>query len=253
MNKSIFIALSVALLFFNACRDPYFKNEPKDGTRIFCYGFECLVNGVKVESDLWFPYRRLDYEREFFPIYDDIFFSEGVLLPEVRPKDYYVQLAFILQLGSNSIGEWGEWKDIRHPPFFFYIAGDGLGPFVAGKEYSSPNNVVYFYPGQFCGHHDPADIHFPGRPPFNFSGLEVKLLTSSFRFGYSQIMNEGMGMVDVLDFYFDFEELIVSPPEGYSTPGAGDTIRVSNGHFRQAISGPNHGLSRLIKETILPQ
>ena len=191
VNKSIFIALSVALFFLNACRDPYFKNEPKDGTRIFCYGFECLVNGVRVESDVWFPYRRLDYEREFFPIYDDIFFSEGVLHPD---KDYYELLAFILQLNSNSIGEWGEWKDIRHPPFFFYIAGDGLGPFVAGKEYSSPNNVVYFYPGQFCGHHNPADIHFPGRPPFNFSGLEVKLLTSSFKFGYSQILNEGMGM-----------------------------------------------------------
>ena len=64
-------------------------------------------------------------------------------------------------------------------------------------------------------------------------GLEVKLLSSSFRFGYSQ-NEESIG--EMLDFYFDFEEVITSVPEGYNfSPTVGDTIRVSGGHYTQCV------------------
>lgn len=72
-------------------------------------------------------------------------------------------------------------------------------------------------------------------------------------FDYSEMDIDRVGTVEVFDFYYDFEEVITHTPEGDTYPAVGDTIRVSDGHFRQVISLYNNDLKHIFLSFFLPQ
>lgn len=141
-------------------------------------------------------------------------------------------LAFYLSLGCE--GSEAPFYDGSNclNPLLFYIVGDGENPFREGVEYSNPENIVYYFPESPVFFHG-VSVYQNKEKDWNY-GVEVKLLSSSLRFGYSK--RDGVEGGDLLDLYFDFEEVITKVPEGYmSSPTVGDTIRVSNGHFSYSL------------------
>lgn len=219
---------------------------------MFCYGWEYSVNDELVDEERWGTYSVFDHKRGGFPVILCISFTgcQSEIEDGAKKIKYvsYDDLSFCLQIPAFSTSPlWDGNNHTSGPPCLIFIPGNGEGPFVAGEEYSSANNLVAYYPGHFYRFVDERTPVKNELPLNDWRGLEVEILTSSFQFGYSQ-MNDCyynvekdvyFGNVEILDFYFDFTEVILSTPEGHVSPAVGDTIRVTNGHFRQAISGPN--------------
>ena len=240
-----FKILSIMLCFslFHACTfidkvlfPPLFENEPEDGTWILSYGYECYINGEKMADTLYYNYARWKYIRGYdvtlgyHSPFQSAFFVPDYYLKHKKdgplPEVDYNHLAFYFQLSSSN-DKYPLWdgKSSIGVPLFFYIPGDGENPFIAGKDYSSPNNCVFYYPALF------GSVQCGPDGPLYLNGLEVTLLYSSFKFDYSLCDNPGGWSSEALDFYFAFEELINRPPDGYTTPQAGDTISVTQGHL----------------------
>ena len=212
--------------------------EPEEGSWLFVYSFECLVNGEKVGRTEYSEY--IIRDNEILILSEPYLFSGYITEEDSNRKIHfkgvdYDNLAFCMALTPEGQGPPPLYNGNRSiNPFFFYIAGDGMGPFKEGVNYASPDNVVFYFP------ENPGKIDSFGLRLYHhykvpdFQGLEVKLLSSSFRFGYSKSDEEYVPAL--LDFYFDFEEVITSVPEGYKcSPSVGDTIRVTNGHFVQSL------------------
>ena len=222
----------IIMLCAVSCRQPLFEGEPEEWTVFLFNGYKCFVNGESVECRNYYKYTRFDYLRYDYTV--DFAFSGYIFEDRSFVGVKSDELAFYLSLyvpwprplyNGNNGGM----------PFFFYIVGDGKQPFREGVDYSNPENIVYYFPE---GHWivEGSSVYeykqMPGTTE-GLKGLEVKLLSSSFRFGYSQ-NEESIG--EMLDFYFDFEEVITSVPEGYNfSPTVGDTIRVSGGHYTQCV------------------
>lgn len=199
----------------NSLEDVIYPNK-----HYFGWTLEFEVNGEKVESERIFdPQGRLGY-RGFWPDYSAfvlscelLFYSGNVA---ANPWEFdYSRLAF----------------NIMRDGLYLHILGPGQGKFKENVEYSSPNNIVLYHPAllsdfarQTLNPHDGGDWDII--PTFN--GYEVKLLSSSFKFNHS--LKWGVGKV--LDFYFEFEEVITAVPEGWAgSPTVGDTLRITNGHL----------------------
>jgi hypothetical protein len=198
----------------------------------------CYINGERKYCELWRYYSLEDY-----------FYHQGEEVPEfaIRFGGYnldenknfvfdYKQLFFIAALPVE--GQFGNSLNIM-------IAGDGYGPFKTGVDYASNNNIVFYYPSLVNSSGWDTINQYTiiygspvPRPREHPSGVSVKLLSSSFKFGYSKMDNDGIS-IDILDFYYDFEEIITGLPvnERDISLSLGDTVRVTNGHLRQAVSG----------------
>ncbi len=235
MKKRFCLAVSLLFLLFCSlsCEKELFKGEPEEGTEFFVSGYECFVNGEALAHTTCKSYYRIHYKYPYVPSRSFSFSGYIIdnkphIVTEVNPGE----LAFYLTLPSGSTRPPLYNGDNYRCPFFFYITGDGKGPFKEGVDYSGPENIVYYFP-------ESSVIVYPRayqykEMPDSFNGLEVKLLSSSFRFGYSN--RDDICVDEVLDFYFDFEEVITGVPEGYtSTPTVGDTIRVTNGHYAYSL------------------
>lgn len=232
-GKVFACSLFIALLCIVSCKEPLFEGEPEEGTRFLFRAFKCFVNGEGVEYSDYFNYSRFAYERYEYMV--DFTFSGYISENHSFAGVKNDELAFYLSLPISDTPPLYNGNNYSHMPFFFYIVGDGKQPFREGVDYSNPENIVYYFPeGPWIvyGYKIYKYKEMPGTTE-GLNGLEVKLLSSSFRFGYSQDTNP---MGEYLDFYFDFEEVITSVPEGYSfSPTVGDTIRVSGGHYKQCI------------------
>ena len=116
-------------------------------------------------------------------------------------------------------------------PLNIHIESDGHSPFKAGVDYCSLNCFALYYPANFNAQEFGAH-----GPETDFLGVEVTLLSSRFKFDYRKMEDPGQGIeVDVLDFYFDFVEVIDKLPDDLTSPAVGDTIKVSGGHFTQPL------------------
>ncbi len=225
----------IIMLCAVSCQEPLFEGEPEEGTSFLKEKYECYVNGEKVEYSRYESYSKFWFKTGYYNgciyslsgyVFDDNHNFKGVNNEE---------LAFFLSLSCpNGIplytGNGGR------VPFFFYIVGDGIHPFHEGEDYAGPNNIVYYFPESpvIVVPDSVYNDYYHIMSSDGFNGLKVELLSSSFRFGYDYVDEPCVG--EVLDFYFDFEEVITSVPEGYNaSPTVGDTIRVSNGHFVQSL------------------
>lgn len=236
MKKRFCLAVSLLFLLFCSlsCEKELFKGEPEEGALFYRYGYECLVNGEIMSYVKYEFYYRQKYRHAYYGFTRPFAFS-GYLIDNNTHRISGVnadELAFYLSLGC----EWSEapFYDGSNfiNPLLFYIVGDGDNPFREGVEYSNPENIVYYFPESpvfFMG----GRVYQNKEKDWNY-GVEVKLLSSSLRFGYSK--RDGVEGGDLLDLYFDFEEVITKVPEGYmSSPTVGDTIKVSNGHFSYSL------------------
>ena len=236
MKKRFCLAVSLLFLLFCSlsCEKELFKGEPEEGTEYFNYSLECIVNGEKLEYEEYNRYYRYYYETGW--LYCPVFTFSGELYDRVTHKFTgvdYSEMAFLMTpsciLSSPHLYNGIPFGN----PFCFYISGDGKGPFIEGVDYSGHDNIVFFFP-EIPVVIYPRVLYNNKTKPNDFKGLEVKLLSSSFRFGYSN--RDDICVDEVLDFYFDFEEVITGVPEGYtSTPTVGDTIRVTNGHLAYSL------------------
>jgi hypothetical protein len=208
-----------------------YKGEPEEGAILFQYSYECLVNGEKVGYTKYFKYSRRENRTTGLLLFNACAFGGYQLFGESGGN--YNNLMFYMALPIDSYPPLYNGIYV-HQPFYFYIVGDGDGPFREGVDYSSPNNYAFYFP------ENPMDVDeisvrkYSSSELTDLKGLAVKLLSSSFRFGYSKSDKATFG--EVLDFYFDFEEVITSVPDGYKcSPSVGDTIVVSNGHFSESL------------------
>lgn len=234
-------------LWVSSCIKTNYDDEPNDYTPVFGYGHECIVNGELMGHQVWLDYLRFDYRTGWYPISPPFAFDGLTREEDDSLVVDYSSLAFSLQLLATPIKESDSFCYL-----FFYIKGEDKGPFIPGKDYSSSFNVATCYPGNYYGRSLGGYwdyVYSLGYPP-DLQGLKVKMLSSSFKFGYSQIDIDDLGTVDVLDFYYDFEEVITQTPDGYSLPAIGDTIKVSNGHFQQVISLYNKELTSVFHRFI---
>lgn len=164
----VFFALSLVSSCF---RDNY-ENEPDDGTPVFAFGTECIVNGELLEHQAWPDYRWFEYRHGVYPFAALIAFKGLIREDNGSYGVDYSSFAFGLKSRVKSTTDSDSFYDL-----FFYIKGDGKGPFVAGKEYSSPENVATCYRGSYYWRsfgyiiHDAPFIHELYSP--NLGGLEV--------------------------------------------------------------------------------
>lgn len=211
------IIISILSCMFSCCLSDK-RKMPDDGEWVLLYRYAFEVNGERIEGELYDPYNMISNVSPGWP-YDYAF--SGELWEEHNFSGVnYERLAFFLAIYVDGLGL----------PLYFKIVGDGIGPFKEGVDYSSPDNVVYYYPCMMNSVWSNETNHFSDYP--NLDGLKVKLLSSSFRFGYSK-SDEKYATV-LFDFYFDFEEVITSVPDietWLPAPAVGDTIRITNGHF----------------------
>ena len=228
------LTVALCLVFiccsFSSCIKEMIEKCKYPDKEFFFWSIEYEVNGERYEE--WWDVPESSYwrnqEREFnyLPGYTGIISSmEGCTVD-------YPNLSFNLGLDALSSGAW-----------FFHIIGPEDGPFEKDVVYSSPNDIALYHPrlGYFYNYGGRSLDYIPGichyfdwfNPP-TFNGFEVKVLSSAFRFKHS--IKERVGKV--LNFYFDFEEVITSVPQEWDQyPTVGDTIRITNGHFVQAPLG----------------
>lgn len=221
-----------------------FENEPKNGAEVAAFTLEFYVNEEMYLDTVSVKYDRYWYKHDGYKYY---------CLPRftgVDPYDYHIAFpkykgvvdfelfSFNLQTKYwssysfplyNNGGEQGDYN-----PLNIHIESDGQGPFKAGVEYSSLNCFALYYPARLTWQEFGAH-----GPETDFLGVEVTLLSSWFKFGYRKAEVPGMGLSDILDFYFDFVEVVNIIPEGFTTPAVGDTIRVSGGHLSQLLFAPD--------------
>ena len=221
-----------SLFFLSSCvPNNLYEGEPEDGAELFHYRYECLVNGEKVECTRFFEYNRLEARTTGF-LYSNPFDFTGYKLYGDSGGNYG-SLVFYMALPVDSYPPLYNGFDV-YCPFYFYIVGDGDGPFKEGVDYSSSNNYAFYFPENPMDLSEISAVSYPLSHLTDFKGLGVRLLSNSFRFGYSKRDEAIYG--NVLDFYFDFKEVITSVPDGYTcTPSVGDTITVSNGHFVESL------------------
>ena len=114
---------------------------------------------------------------------------------------------------------------------YLHIVGPGQGGFKENVVYSSPDDIVVYHPAllsEFTSNYLIPHIVNDWDIIPTFNGYEVKVLSSSFKFNHS--IKWGVGKV--LNFYFEFDEVITAVPEGWiGTPTVGDTLRVTRGHL----------------------
>ena len=185
----------------------------------FWWTLEFEVNGKKVANKkVWEsetrPYNQILYPPEYsqFIVSGNITTFSGYRVYKDDGIDYSKLSFNMMQAG-----------------LYVHIVGPGDGKFKEKDVYSSPDDILLYHPSLsdfsshfFMGSLDEGDI-IP-----SFDGFEVKLLSSSSRFGHSIKWRVGK----VLDYYFDFEEVITAVPEGYDQrPAVGDTVRITNGHL----------------------
>lgn len=200
----------------------------------FFWSMEYELNGEKKElsyyvyDDYW---RKQEYDFNYYPKYTGLesFPNEEKALNKRQWSIDYSTLSFNLAPPISSDG------------FYFHIVGPGDGPFKENVVYSSSTDRILYYPELWSYadnwinsyDFDCNDIDIS----ISFNGLDVVILSSSFRFSHS--IKERVGTV--LDFYFDFEEVLTSVPESpYNSKqilSVGDTLRITNGHFTQAPLG----------------
>ena len=215
------IALA-ALLTFSSCNINSLEDVIYPNRHYFGWTLEFEVNGEKVEAESIFE---TDRGRSLFmthrPEYQNWprflrFYSGSHYDSESRSLLFdYSKLAF----------------NIMHSGLYLHILGPGQGKFKKNIAYSSPDDIVLYHPAllsdfasQTLNPHNGGDWDII--PTFN--GYEVKLLSSSFKFSHS--LKWGVGKV--LDFYFEFEEVITAVPEGWTgSPTVGDTLRITTGHL----------------------
>ena len=220
-----------------------FENEPKEGAEFAASTLEFNVNGEMYLDTLFKDYSRFAYRRRGYQYYCLPFFTG------VDPYDYtiaYPEFKGVVDFNNFSFNLRYCSYLYEHPPYpldsgehgvyplNIHIESDGHGPFKAGVEYSSLNCFALYYPAPFIA----QELGAHG-PKTDFLGVEVTLLSSWFKFGYRKAEVPGIGLSDILDFYFDFVEVVNKIPEGFTTPAVGDTIRVSGGHLTQPLFAPD--------------
>lgn len=198
----------------------------RQGLPIFSYAYSYTINGEKIVDEIWSEADSYGMMTQYWPLINLYVFrpffggltfhNEGnVEGMDITPEN----LSFCLLL--NSV-----------PPHevSFVIRGPGDGPFVEGVDYSSENNNIVFGPDEMTGWHWSLSKKHDAS-----TKLGVKILSSSIKFGYTKTDKELIE--EVLDFYFEFEELVTSVPDGsiYDDYSIGDTIKVTNGHFIQNL------------------
>lgn len=217
-----------------------FENEPKHGATFVCFEIEFFVNGEMYLDTIVRDYSRFEYKQGGYQYYCLPVFTGvggyGSAFPHFDGSIDFNTFSFNfynLQLHNN----WPSFAyplcDGEHPvskPLSIHVESDGHGPFKAGVEYSSLNCFALYYPANFIA----QELGAHG-PETDFLGVEVSLLSSWFKFSYRKAEVPGMGLSDILDFYFDFVEVVNKIPEGFTTPAVGDTIRVSGGHLTQPL------------------
>ena len=239
--STFYIASAIIVLCTSSCvlLSPIIElNAPPEvGKNIFCYSNECYINGERKYVELY-RYYSLDeyywYKGRHIPQFVVGFGGNNAYDENGNPVfKNYDNLYFISEL---EVGEMG------CVPLFFMIVGNGYGPFKTGVDYSSRDNIVIYYPYLYSWYDVSNKYSYiygdSPRPNEHKSGVSAKLLSGSFKFGYSKMDNDGLS-IDILDFYYDFEEVITSlqKKEYLNSLQVGDTVRVTNGHLRQAVSG----------------
>ena len=201
---------------------PLFENEPEHGTEVFRYSIDCFVNNDRIESSYTRAYDKTHYKKGdwvfFTPGFSGLSFNEEKQFSGVNYND----LSFYLNIGDD---------------FYFHISGDGKGPFQEGVEYNTTECTVFYFPNAAPHVHSLDYFRLFDDPSRYIKNVEIKLLSRSFKFGYSKMEDPAVGVIGVLDFYFDFDEVILSAPDDQHTLEIGDTVRVSNGHFVQSLLG----------------
>lgn len=205
----------------------------------FFWNLEYEVNGEQYVwseyEDNWYWYKQR-FNWEYYPKYTGLksYPEEERNLYKRQWSVDYSDLSFNVMLPS--IGQ----------DFYFHILGPGDGPFKDGKRYASPEDIVFCFPNlrRYSNYtwntgvgpwRFDSDVDSDDAIICSFKDLDVKIISSSFRFKHT--IKERVG--EVLDFYFDFVEVITSAPpeENEQMPIVGDTLRITNGHFVQAPLG----------------
>ena len=256
------LCILFAVNYVTSCwYEPAYENEPKEDTLIFRFSNECLINGESYRTIRAPYYSHREYLNDWY--------SDTHPFCFIKHTDSNRVVFVLLSRGDGMHPLWCGDPKLNWPRYtlFFYVVGEEDGTFVTGRDYSSSDNVAIYYPGQFCGQWMPYASGSDDILDLNgfLYGIKVELLSSSFKFGYSQRTNEDGGVVDVLDFYYDFEEVIVTGPElpidppvdppiyPYPSPAPGDTIRVTNGRWRQAISLYYNELYDVVHDFVIAQ
>lgn len=234
MLRRYFTIVLVALLGFTSCNWKYeaFKDEPEEGESVFVNSYYCEINGHVKQGAQYWKYSNWDWQTGGFPMFSLLFagYEHDTRPPRVH---LYYGYDFSLTQGLNTQGP---------HRFVFHLKSDA--PFQEGHIFTFPINTE-------VGVESPESaIYIPFSSDME-AGCRVKILNGTYQFKYNK--NEDVHIKNTLDFYYDFEEVIVSLPkrrdwdtydyslqfdDGYSLDvHVGDTIRVTNGHFSQTLFG----------------
>ena len=247
-TRSGFGALGLGLILFAlvvvaSCYKYRPEKEPKSDTPVIQYIVEYSFEDEFFCDTLYSKYSGFYYAHWFFPTFVPHFY--GVKYME-ETEGHCVKLYGIdYNKLSCSVGfEIHDYDALKNRGFTvnyirFRFAGDGIGPFHEGVEYSWPEGAVlenaYIISDERLTD-EVLLISMKWKQGVGTPGLEFKVLSSSFKFAYSEIEDEYVR--DVLDVFFDFELVVVNASEDEGAeiyPNVGDTIRVKNGHFVQSL------------------
>ena len=175
-----------------------------EGMPIWTYSYSYTVNGQYVSYDYWHVLRSSDY---FFFSWNPSWLYD--FLPSLDAQGIYLYLSEYGSPHKAAIHFWSE-----------------DGPLREGVEYPI-DQAFAIYDAWTYSRYDEFD--------HGEHGIGVNMLSGSFRLDYSD--NDSMFIKEVLDVYFDFEEVVTSVPDdiNYNGPSVGDIIRVSGGHFSQNL------------------